>query len=245
MTMMMMMMTSDHLPRQAPTQWQWGEMGAGGSLAGLPRWGAWPRSAASWWWMWTAWPGLPRLTQEPGRDQQGSHWGRTGSGTEGRKGNGGERWPGCPTKDRATNTTLTWQNAKDSEVSFCHCGKWQKAMDDPAFVFVTILLWFSFSIVHSAFVRGHYISLHQLSLSIVTLPSPGNLMPVLHLLAPDEEAIASKACANKFFYSDLSLYSSRTRRKTIIKRDPVTTNNSKVRCIKLEQSDERDIEWQA
>ena len=41
-------------------------------------------------------------------------------------------------------------------------------------------------------------------------------MPVLYLLAPDEEAIASKACANKFFYSDLSLYSSRTRRKTII-----------------------------
>ena len=42
-------------------------------------------------------------------------------------------------------------------------------------------------------------------------------MPVLHLLAPDEEAIASKACANKFFYSDLSLYGSRTRRKTIIR----------------------------
>ena len=25
MTMMMMMMASDHQPRQAPTQWQWGE----------------------------------------------------------------------------------------------------------------------------------------------------------------------------------------------------------------------------
>ena len=28
---------------------------------------------------------------------------------------------------------------------------------------------------------------------------------ILYLLAPDEEAIASKACANKFFSSDLSL----------------------------------------
>ena len=30
-------------------------------------------------------------------------------------------------------------------------------------------------------------------------------MPVLYLLAPDEEAIASKACANKFFCSEISL----------------------------------------
>ena len=145
--------------------------------------------------------------EEHGWDQQGvplrqnRQWDR--------REDGGEGWPGCPTKDRATNTTLTWRNAKDSEVSVCHCGKWQKAMDDPEFVFVTILLWFSFSFsfVHSACVRGHYISLHQLSLSIVIFSTPGNLMPVLHFLAPDEEAIGSKVCANKFFISDLSLLS--------------------------------------
>ena len=173
---MMMMMTSDHQPRQAPTHWQWGEMGAGGSLAGLPRWGAWSRSAASWWWMWTAWPSLPRwgawsrsaaaagspIEAEPAMGQMGG-WKM------------GVR-DGRAAPEEGTNRSLIWHLAKDSEVWLCHRGKWQKTMDDPAIVFVTIWLLSCFSFVQNTLFRGHFISLHLvLSLSFLTCSSAGNI----------------------------------------------------------------------
>ena len=60
--------------------------------------------------------------------------------------------------DYGTNRNLTWQFAKDSEVWFCHLGKWQITMDDPATIFVTIWLLYCFSFVQSALFGGHFLS---------------------------------------------------------------------------------------
>ena len=44
-------------------------------------------------------------------------------------------------------------------------------------------------------------------------------MPVLYLLAPDEEAIASKACANKFFCSEISLAAEQEEKTSLYSLD--------------------------
>ena len=118
----------------------------------LPRWGAWSRSAAA--------AGSP-IEAEPAMGQKvgwkmGVRDGRA-----------------APVE--GTNRNLTWHFAKDSEVWFCHHGKWREIMDDPATIFVTFLLLDCFVFVQSAFVRGHFLSLRLLSLSFSTCSSPGNI----------------------------------------------------------------------
>ena len=159
------MTASDHQPRPAPAQWQWGEMerqvGA-----------RWQRDG------WAACPG-----EEKAEISSRWRWSRSAGSPIGAALAVGQHggWimgvrDGQAAPDWGTKRNLTWQFAKDSEVWFCHCGKWQKTMDDPATIFVTIWLLYCFSFVQSALSRGHFLSLHLvLSLSFLTCSSAGNI----------------------------------------------------------------------
>ena len=132
---------------------------------------------------------------------------------------------GLPQKEEATSRDLTWRLAKESEVWFCHCGKWQITMDDPATIFVTVQLLFclffirpkcivpralfSFLCVYFHFYFQHVlVQLNYACLTFICAWRGG-------------DSLESLCKYIHFLSSDISLFSlqtSRTRRKTTIRR---------------------------
>ena len=99
-----------------------------------------------------------------------------------------------------TNRSLTWQFAKDSEVWFCHRGKWQKNNGRSSNYFCNHLTFVLFFIRPKCIVStALFIFASSTFTFIFKLFKCRQDLPVLRLHAPEEVAFATKACAINYF----------------------------------------------